>query len=230
MHTFPWHNQTFTLMHDRAIYWQCTETAIVSDLHLGKAETFRRAGIPMPAGTTQQTLTRLSKLLEKTNASRLLILGDFLHAKKGVTDRLLRQLSVWRAQHSAVHITLVRGNHDRSAGDPPNKLGIEVVNEPMSQNKIAFCHDFTSCESDQPAMGGHIHPVFTLRDRAGRSVRAACFVVDDTRLLLPAFGSFTGGHSIKRLPGRRIFLTGPSEVIEVPSRVNVALPQAAEIS
>ncbi|OYU75610.1 MAG: DEAD/DEAH box helicase, partial [Burkholderiales bacterium PBB5] len=95
---------------------------LVADAHIGKAQSFRRLGVPVPAGTTAEALDRLSALLQATGATQLVFLGDFLHAATGRSAGTLAALAAWRDRHPALALTLVRGNHDAHAGDPPASL------------------------------------------------------------------------------------------------------------
>ena len=96
----------------------------IADLHLGKAATYRALGQPVPSGTTGANLQRLSQLIAHYQPAQLVFLGDFLHAAQARTPTLLAALADWRAAHPDLACTLVRGNHDSRAGDPPAELEI----------------------------------------------------------------------------------------------------------
>ena len=119
------------LMADRALYWPRLTTLFVADAHFGKAATFRASGIFVPRGTTADALTRLDEAVVRAGATRLVFLGDLLHAREGRSPETLRLVAEWRSAHPALEVVLVRGNHDRSAGDPPESLGISCVDAPM---------------------------------------------------------------------------------------------------
>lgn len=112
------------LLPQRALWWPAAHMVLVADVHFGKAATFRRAGQPVPHGTTADNLARLDAVLAATGADHLVFLGDFLHARSGAADALWQQLLPWRQRHARVAMTLVRGNHDQHAGDPPAALAI----------------------------------------------------------------------------------------------------------
>ncbi|MEZ4681209.1 MAG: metallophosphoesterase [Caldilineaceae bacterium] len=114
-------NETLHLLPERALYWPRTQTLFIADPHFGKDATFRAHAIPLPQGTTRTELDRLSQAIERTGAQKLIILGDLLHAAKGREPALLDTVTAWRAEQATLSIYLVRGNHDRHAGDPqPN--------------------------------------------------------------------------------------------------------------
>ncbi len=79
--------QTITLLPQRAVYLNGSQTLLVADLHLGKAATYRKLGQPVPQGTTTDTLTRLSLAIEGQPVKQLVVLGDFLHAATCIMPR-----------------------------------------------------------------------------------------------------------------------------------------------
>ena len=207
------------LLPQRAVWWPAERTAFVADVHFGKAATFRRAGQPVPHGTTADNLARLDAVLAVTGAQHLVFLGDFLHARSGAADALWQQLLPWRQQHAPVAMTLVRGNHDLHAGDPPPALDIALANEPWRPVPGA---EVLACHHPQPVAGstvlaGHWHPTATLRGLARDSVKAPCFALNQGLLVLPAFGAFTGGSTQPLPRGTRRFAVVADRVTELAS-------------
>src|SRR5687768_10132511 len=96
-----------------AAYWPRARTLFVADPHFGKAATFRASAIPVPRGTTTSALARLDKLIVQSSATRIVFLGDYLHARDGRSPETLRVLAEWRVANPELGLTLVRGNHDR---------------------------------------------------------------------------------------------------------------------
>ncbi len=200
------------------------QTLLVADVHFGKAVSFRRLGVPVPSGTTTENLDQLSAVLADTGASRIVFLGDFLHSRRSHAAGTMAALAAWRAQHAALDITLVRGNHDDRAGDPPASLDIAVVDEPLSLGPFALCH--YPRPSDQGyVLAGHWHPCISVGGRGFGRLRLPCFWFgDDTGALpvnavgvLPAFGSFTGMHRIEPRAGDRIFPVAGDVVRAIPA-------------
>jgi len=91
----------------------------VADFHLGKAASFRKAGIPLPSGSTTENVERLDRAIARTRAKSVVFLGDFLHSADGRQPRTFERFAAWRESRKSVDLTLVRGNHDKKAGDPP---------------------------------------------------------------------------------------------------------------
>ena len=206
------------LLPQRAVWWPAESTVLVADVHFGKAATFRRAGQPVPHGTTGDNLARLDALLQVTGARHLVFLGDFLHARSGAAEALWQQLMPWRNRHAAVHMTLVRGNHDAHAGDPPAALGIALVNEPWAPTTTApvlACHH-PRVSAGATVLAGHLHPTVTLRGMARDRLRLPCFAWSPGLLVLPAFGAFTGTSSLPPMPDALCFAVAADQVQPVP--------------
>lgn len=200
---------------ERAAVWIDRRWLVVADLHLGKAATFRARGVPVPAGTTGGTLQRLSELIECERPRRLVILGDLLHAREAQAPETIAQLAAWRARHVALPMLLVEGNHDRHAGTPPPELDIEPVSEPWRDGGLALRHD-PEPDATAAVLAGHLHPCVRLQGAGGDRLRLPCFWQRAGLLVLPAFGEFTGGATIRREPGDRVLAIGGERVFEIP--------------
>lgn len=206
--------EELVLLSQRAVYWRRAATLLVADPHFGKAATFRSAGVPVPAGTTEGTLARVDAALASTGAARLIFLGDFLHARTGRSAATVRALGAWRERHAPLDVVLVRGNHDRHAGDPPAELRVHCVDAPMVEPPFAFVHHPGEVRGAY-ALAGHLHPGATLIGRGRQRVRLPCFWLRDRWAVLPAFGEFTGLAHIEPSPGDQLFVIAGDEVREV---------------
>lgn len=204
------------LLPERALWWPAQRVLWLADLHLGKAATFRALGQPVPSGTTRANLERLSQLVAHYAPAQLVFLGDFLHAAQARTPSLLAALATWRAQHAALACTLVRGNHDSRAGDPPQALGIDVVNEPHAMGPFAACHH-PQVQSGALVLAGHVHPALSLKGSGRDRLRLPCFCLEAGQLVLPAFGEFTGGWTVLPQAGRQLFAVGGGAVWRLPT-------------
>ncbi len=212
--------QALLLLADKAVWWPAQRALLVADVHIGKAVTFRALGVPVPRGTTSETLAALSALVERWQAQRVVVLGDFLHAAQSHAPATLGALARWRERHPDLALTLVRGNHDDRAGDPPQKLGIEVVDEPLTIDGLALCHHPRAQAGAAYTLAGHLHPCVALYGRANDRLRLPCFHFGPEVGVLPAFGSFTGMHPIARAPGDRVFVVADSGVAALPAAPN----------
>lgn len=206
----------FAVLPGRALSWLARRILVVADVHIGKAATFRARGVPVPHGTTEGNLERLSLLIAQTEPATVVFLGDLLHAREALGPRVIAALAAWRERHSEVAMVLVEGNHDAKAGELPRSLNIERVAEPWRLDGIAFCHHPVA-RQDVAVLAGHLHPVVHLRGRADDSARLPCFWLREGVAILPAFGDFTGGAPIVREPGDRVIAVADDRLFEIPS-------------
>lgn len=213
------------LLPGRAAFLPATRTLLVADLHLGKAATFRRAGIPVPEGSAQRDLQRLERLVAETSARRLIVLGDLFHAARGCTTAVLDEFSAARARIAATEVILIVGNHDRSLGRIPATLGIDSCLRTLDEPPFHFVHEPATplVEPDREAftVAGHLHPTLAIRSPSGDRLADRCFVAEGNLLVLPAFGSFTGGHRVEPADGMRLWIARDDGVVDV---TRLALP------
>ena len=202
------------LLPGRAAFLPKTSTVVCSDIHLGKAATFRHAGMAIPEGSAQHDLQRLTGIVQTCGARRLLITGDLFHARSGCTQQVLDEFSAFcehvRQSHDT-RIVLVLGNHEQSLGKKfrPHEIGINRCEEEIIEPPFRFIHDHQSHFDAQPdsfTIAGHVHPTVTIKGTGGDRLTCRCFVTTGTTLTLPAFGSFTGGHKISPSDGTRVWL------------------------
>lgn len=206
--------ERLVLLPQRAAWWPARETLFVADFHLGKAASFRRAGIALPAGTTAENVERLEGALEARAVAHLVFLGDFLHSAEGRAPATLERFARWRAARPGLAITLVRGNHDDRAGDPPPDWGIRCVNPGEALGPFALVHEPAPLRG-RYALAGHVHPAVRLSERGGQSVRLPCFWFGARVGVLPSFGAFTGSALVRPRSGDQVFVVADDEVIRV---------------
>lgn len=215
------------LLPGRAAFLPATATLLVADLHLGKAATFRSKGIPVPEGSAQKDLGRLAQLVAATRARRLLVLGDLFHAQSGCTAEVFAEFTATRAQFSGTEVLLVAGNHDRSVGRLPAGLGIDSVLRTHDEPPFHFVHEpgtpLPEPNRDEPfTIAGHLHPVIALASPSGDRLTDRCFVAEPGLLVMPAFGSFTGGHRVTPTDHSRIWIARDDGVADVSRMVQLA--------
>ncbi len=185
--------QQLTLLGQRAIHWPAQQALLIADLHLGKADTLRRAGILTPRGSTSSDLQRLEALVDRYRPHTLWVLGDMLHGPLHEAPWLQRWRR-FRRQHSELIVEVIAGNHDRvltgaNAAAAREALGIQVRPDGLSLGGLSLCHQ-TTTKSALPTLSGHLHPVIRL---PGLPRRWPAFVLTPNGLLLPAFSRLTGG-------------------------------------
>jgi len=206
--------EELVLLAEKAMYWPARSTLFVADFHLGKAAAFRRAGIPMPSGTTSENVERLARALDKTGARKVVFLGDFLHAADSKAPRTLRRFGEWRSARAKVELTLVRGNHDKKAGDPPEAWDMRCIEAGEAFGPFVLNHEPGASRGGY-ALSGHIHPAVRLSACGEGSLRLPCFWFGARYGVLPAFGAFTGTAEVSPKKGDQVFVVAEEEVLQV---------------
>jgi DNA ligase-associated metallophosphoesterase len=211
-------DETLELCAERAVYWPGAATLFVADPHFGKAASFRALGVRVPRGTTVGALARLDTLINRLEPGRVVFLGDFLHAREGRNAETFDALAVWRASHASIEMQLVRGNHDRRAGDPPSEVGIACVDGPLIEAPFALSHH-PRAVADSYVLAGHVHPCAVLVGAARQRERLACFHFGPDVGVLPSFGEFTGCTEIEPADRDRVWVVAEGRVVLVPRPV-----------
>jgi uncharacterized protein len=202
-------NQKFWLYADGSCYHCASKTLIIADLHLEKAFS-QSSATPLPGYDTQETLLRLENALNHAIIERCIFLGDSFHSARVAHTLASFYKDKLLALTQSKNIVWVLGNHDPSL---PNFLeGLQC--DEFYIDKIELRHQLVTDSTDSmeaPLQGqiiGHYHPKAKLRLRAG-SVTSKCFILDKTRMILPAFGVFTGGLNIKHMAISNLFSHAP---------------------
>jgi DNA ligase-associated metallophosphoesterase len=202
--------ETLTLLPERCAFWHRESMLLVADPHWGKAATFRAGGIPVPSGTTREAIARLESAVTRINPQRIAFLGDLLHAAEGRNESLFSALAEWRQTRAEVSITLVRGNHDRRAGDPPASLDFDCVDAPHAIAPFVLAH-YPADDPNGYVLSGHVHPGVWI-PYAGK---VPCFSFGKSCGILPAFGDFTGLALVAEADEQMIFAVADNEVCRV---------------
>ena len=202
--------QEFILHSSGGLYWPAKHMLIVADAHLEKGSFFARRGFHLPPYDSHMTLTRLLEVCESLSIQQVMILGDFFH-DNFAHHRLSPESLALFEQLKKFPVIWVKGNHD--VGYKPH--GIDVFDEYEAEN-IMFRHEATedtSCE-----ISGHFHPKSEFVYK-GKLFRERCFVEDGCKLMLPAFGAYTGGLSINNKAIRKHFGDTLRQYIVINDRI-----------
>lgn len=173
-----------------ALFWPNRQTLAVADLHLEKGSAFAERGLLLPPYDTAATLRALAEAIAQHRPTRVICLGDSFHDHRAA-DRLAPADAERLRRLTAAHDWIwVCGNHDPA---PPQDWGGRLEAE-MTLGALTFRHQ---AEARRPAgeVSGHYHPKASMRLRV-RRVTGRCFVTDGRRLILPAFGAYTGGLDV----------------------------------
>jgi len=208
------------LLPEKAVWWPAQSTLIVSDLHLSKAEHFRSKGLSVPPTVDLQTLSTLTMLIRELRPRALVMLGDLFHS---APNRAWSDFQNWLKEEVDAGLKqaiLVRGNHDRAEDSTYNAMGLEVV-DAWEHDQVVLSHE----PNDELPKGtavhlcGHIHPAVRMRGSGRQTLRLPCFVQTSTgceggfRLIIPAFGAFTGTHLVEPKRGSEVFVVADSKVV-----------------
>jgi hypothetical protein len=184
---FSFAGHDLTPLPQGALFWAARRALLVADLHLEKASWFARFGQMLPPYDSFATLADLTALVAATGAREVWCLGDSFHDSGGCERLPEAAQAMLRALTGSTHWTWITGNHDRHYVD---RCGGAVVDEVLVDG-LMLRHE-AQCDEVRPELSGHFHPKLRLRVR-GRLVSRRCFVATGAKIILPAFGSLTGG-------------------------------------
>ncbi|MFN5463609.1 MAG: ligase-associated DNA damage response endonuclease PdeM [Cyanobacteriota bacterium] len=203
--TFHWRGHALELLAERAIWDPLRAVLLVADLHLGKAEVFQGFGVPLPSDGDVATLNPLLALVHRLAPTEVVVLGDLIHSRLGLTGELRQKIKAL-PELMGCRLRLIGGNHERGSWleglplDPSGALGpwwLSHAPDPQP-GLLNLC--------------GHRHPVAVVGDRADR-LRLPCFAFDPAQqvMVLPAFGRLTGGHPCS--PEEQLWLVADGQVV-----------------
>lgn len=200
------------LLPEKAIYVERLNSLLVSDVHLGKSETFQSLGVPVSNQVNQASLDRLQKLCDRFQPENLYILGDLFHSRLAMVDEVL---AGWSSFLDAIdaNVSLIVGNHDRSLLSKLNQFQIDCLTDSLVIDNLMLSHE----PEPQPNclnICGHIHPCVRIKTRLD-NLRLPCFYLKPAQnlLMLPSFGEFTGGYEVSLEAGTTAYAIVDDAVI-----------------
>ena len=202
-------NQHFTLHPSGVVFWIETNMLLVSDVHLGKINHFRKFGAAIPHEALYGNYHLLNSVIEHFNPRTICFLGDLFHSS------INKEWEIFARWVKAIspEVILVTGNHDIISPVYYEDLGIAL----KSHWEIGFfllTHHPTE-KDGYFNFSGHIHPAVKLRGKGRQSLRLPCFFKSENRMILPAFGEFTGSHVLKPESGDEIYAIAKNEVVSI---------------
>ena len=186
---FKWQNQSWEWLPNRCLLHLDSNSLFLADFHIGKPDCFQRAGINLPKSNSQNQIEGFFDFIQTTNIKQVCILGDLLHGPTTTETNLFLQLL---KPLKNIRFHWILGNHDRRSAPVfgPDIAHLKPAKDAL-WNGIRLCHEPYN-DADMPSICGHIHPGLRLPLGAKQSFRAACGMVSENQLILPAFGSLTG--------------------------------------
>jgi DNA ligase-associated metallophosphoesterase len=190
---------TFTADAAGALFWDDERLLIVSDLHLEKGSSFATRGILLPPYDTAATLARLAAVIARHDPRRVIALGDSFHDAEAHARLASADRDTIAAMQAGRDWIWIAGNHDPK---PPVSLSGSVASE-LAIGPVCFRHEPTGAAGE---IAGHLHPKARVATRA-RSIERRCIASDGVRAVMPSFGAYTGGLSIRDRAFEKIFAT-----------------------
>jgi uncharacterized protein len=199
----------------RAIYWPEQKTLFLTDLHLGKVTHFHQAGIAVPGQVVENDYQRLDHLMERYDVHRWICLGDLFHSHWNQEHPLW---AAWCKKYPITQWILVEGNHDRYIRKHYHELEMDIYPD-LDLDPFYLIHDWKNANipSNRYALSGHLHPSVRLYGQGKQQMKLPCFWFQSKGAYLPAFGQFTGSHTVCPQPTDYTFVVTDHEVIQINS-------------
>jgi uncharacterized protein len=175
-----------------ALFLPDEKLLLVADLHLEQGASLARRGLHVPPYDTTVTLSMLERVLTTTEALRLVLLGDSFHDGVAHSEVMPKDAERLRAITTKIDTIWIAGNHDPNVHE---SLGGTCVEE-LALGDISLRHIPAKLKAGDMEIAGHLHPGASVEQR-GHNVRTKCFIADDRRIILPAFGSYTGALNVR---------------------------------
>ena len=199
----------FILDGSGALFWKNTESLLLADLHLGKITHFRKNGSALPLSAVRGNFAKLDESIRRYRPRRLIFLGDLFHSESNAEGDAFGK---WCGKQTTAML-LLRGNHDILDSEIYQTWGLEL-SPFLEEGGFLLSHKPVS---DQSLFNicGHIHPAVRLEGLGHNRLRLPCFYQTDYQLILPAYGTFTGSHTMRPQPKHKVFALAEGAVIQV---------------
>lgn len=209
----PVFGEVLEMLPEKALLWISKKILLVADLHLGKINHFRKAGIPVPTKANDRNWESILHLIDTTKPKRVIFLGDLFHSHYNEEWEVLRQLI---RNFPVVSFELVIGNHDILSDNQYARNNLKLHREKLMEGPFVFSHHpMEEIENDSYNLAGHIHPGVLLQGKGKQAVTLPCFYFGERQGILPAFGSFTGLARIQPKKEDRIFVIAENTVVKI---------------
>lgn len=205
-------DEQFGLYPQKAIFWKSQAALLLSDLHLGKINHFRKAGIPVPPKANDHNLEVFIDLVGLCKPERVICLGDLFHSHYNAEWEVFGEV----VRHfSSISFQLVQGNHDIMSKYQYSRKGIEVLDTLQVGKFLLTHHPLETIPEGLYNIAGHIHPGVSLRGKGRQAMTLPCFYFSARQAFLPAFGEFTGLARIAPKRQDKVFIVAEDKVISV---------------
>lgn len=210
---------TLCLLKEKAVWIKSLKMLLIADLHFGKAAHFRKSGIPIPEPVHDHDLHRLQKLHEEFRPVHTYFLGDLFHSDWNDQWQILNQ---FLTRLSGTEFHLVKGNHDVLSQSAYEQSVLRIHNKPLTIDRFVLSHEpMELVEDGMLNICGHIHPGVRLVGKAKQALRLPCFFQSKSRLLLPAFGNFTGLALVRPKGGDKVWAITAEKILPILSGTSI---------
>ncbi|MBL7871306.1 MAG: ligase-associated DNA damage response endonuclease PdeM [Cyclobacteriaceae bacterium] len=199
------------LLPQKAVWFKKRKTVLMADLHFGKINHFRKAGIAVPARANDKNADNLISVLQATKPERLIFLGDLFHSHYNEDWEVVGQI---RKHFITCSFELVLGNHDILSEVQYERHKMKFyLNELREDNFILTHEPMEEIPVGMYNLCGHLHPGVNLKGAGKQSITLPCFYFGKQQAILPAFGSFTGLARIVPKKDDRIYVIAENKII-----------------
>lgn len=196
----------------KAIYWPKNKSLFIADLHLGKINHFRKAGIALPPQAAEQNISNLASLIQKYDVQKVIFLGDLFHSyKNDEWNSFVHFLETY----PQIEYILVQGNHDIFPSQEYEKAKLILVDELRIGPFLCTHYPLESIQDGEYNLCGHIHPGVVLRGKGKQRLKLPCFYFKKNQGILPAFGTFTGSSAINSNGASCIYAIAGEELMKI---------------
>ena len=200
------------MLPQKALHFIDEKILLLSDLHFGKINHFRRSGIPVPLKANDTNTEKLIDLITITKPDRVIFLGDLFHSHYNEEWEVIGQVI---RHFKSISFELVQGNHDIMSDHQYNRHRLKVVDH-LNIGSILLTHEpLPEVTNGMFNLAGHIHPGVRLYGKGRQSVTLPCFYFGAKLGLMPAFGAFTGLASIKVKKEDQVYVVVEGKILKV---------------
>jgi DNA ligase-associated metallophosphoesterase len=205
--------ETYILLNEKALFRAGDATLIIADLHLGKAQHFRKNGIYLPQKSAEKDYERLKQLITSLKPRRIILLGDLFHSTYNHEWELFCEVV---NSFKKIEFVLILGNHDILEEQHYKSICSKIVEDVLEEEDVVFSHQpLKKTPENKINIAGHIHPGVVLSGKGKQHVKLPCFYWFNNQLILPAFGSLTGLQLIVPEKEAQVYVITTSRVMEM---------------